>query len=354
MAEKSSVIINEEKPSLLVRIYRNFLFRKAIRAVVTIFVVTTLTFFIVRLMPGNPIDIMIASLMQTQGLSYQQAKQMVLAMFSIDLSKPLHEQYLEYIVNVLRGDLGFSITSPGTPVIKQIVTFLPWTLFSVSISLLTSFIIGIFLGMLMAYRRGGILDKALTSICTVMSSIPNYIVAILFILIIGIKLKLYPIEWMRGAYSPGVQPGFTLEFITDVFRHVLWPFITYVVTTFGSWALTMKASTISVLGEDYIRVAEAQGLRQSRIIASYVGKNAILPLFTSLVISFGFIFGGSLLIESMFVYRGIGFLLSSAIFERDYPVIQGAFLIMTIAVVVSVTLADLLYALIDPRVRMGG
>jgi len=337
----------------LYRLYQNFLFRKAVRAAVTILIVVTLIFFIIRLMPGNPIDIFISSVMSTQGLTYQEAKQMALAMFSINIDAPLHEQYLEFLLNVLHGKLGESITSPGTSVAEMIVTFLPWTLFSVSLSLLTSFAIGVALGMLMAYRRGGIFDKIMTGLCTAMSSIPNYIVGMLIIVFVGIQFNLYPLELMRGAYSSDIKPGFTVEFLIDVFKHVLWPFLTYVLCMFSGWALSMKANTISTLGEDYITVAKAKGLRESRIVFSYVGRNAILPLFTSLTISFGFIFGGSLLIENIFTYRGVGFLLWSAINERDYPVMQAVFLIMTVAVVVSVTLADILYGFIDPRVRRG-
>lgn len=336
-----------------IRLYRNFFFRKTLRIIATIFIVSTLTFFIVRLMPGNPIDIYISSLMSTQGLSYQEARQMALAMFSIDLDAPLHMQYIQYLSNLIRGNLGESITSTGTPVAKMIAEFLPWTLFSVSLSLFASFGIGIALGMIMAYRRGGIFDTILTGVCTIMSAIPNYIVGILVIVFIGIQWNLYPLENMRGTYTSTITPGFTAEFIIDVFKHVLWPFITYVVCTFGGWALSMRANTISTLGEDYITVAKAKGLKESRITFSYVGRNAILPLFTSLTISFGFIFGGSLLIENIFVYKGIGWLLWSAINERDYPTMQGVFLIMTIAVVLSVTIADVLYGLIDPRVRRG-
>lgn len=338
---------------VVVSLYRNFFLRKTVRVVLTLFAVTTLTFFIVRLMPGNPIDVFITALTSTQGISYEEAKQMALAMFTIDLDAPLHEQYIQYVWNILQGNLGESIVSTGTSVASMIAEFLPWTLFSVSLSLFTSFAIGIALGMVMAYHRGGVFDTLFTGICTVMSAIPNYIVGILVIVFIGIQFNLYPMELMRGTYSATVTPDFTLEFIVDVFKHVLWPFITYVITTFGGWALSMRANTISTLGEDYIMVAKAKGLKDSRITFSYVGKNAILPLFTSLTISFGFIFGGSLLIESIFVYKGIGWLLWSAINERDYTVMQGVFIIMSAAVILSVTLADIFYGLIDPRVRRG-
>ena len=157
---------------------------------------------------------------------------------------------------------------------------------------------------------------------------------------------------MRGAYSPGMKPGFTLAFIKDIFFHAALPILTYVLTTVGGWMLAMKSSTISTLGEDYVTVAEARGLPERRIITSYVGRNASLPLITQLAISIGFVVGGSTLIEFIFVYQGIGQLLLSSINARDYPVMQGVFLIITIAVILANFLADFVYGWLDPRIRV--
>ncbi|RLE91434.1 MAG: ABC transporter permease [Thermoprotei archaeon] len=338
--------------SVVGKIYRNFLVRRILRALGVIFVTSTLTFFIIRLMPSNPIEIFINQMMAAYGMSYQDAKALALALFTIDLDKPLHQQYIEYLINLFQGNLGRSISiSPGTPVMDIILAFLPWTLFSVSISILASFVLGVITGIIAAYRRGGLFDKVMSTFAAIISAIPGYLIGILIIVFIGVQYGL--INYMRGAYSAGIRPGFNLQFISDVFLHLAAPFATYVLSTFGGWMLSMKASTISTLGEDYVTVAKAKGLPESRIRTQYVGRNAILPLFTSLAIQLGFIFGGSVLIENIFVYRGVGRLLWSSINARDYTVMQAVFLIITISVVVSNLLADLIYGLIDPRVRVG-
>lgn len=333
-------------------IYRSYLFRRGIRAVGVTFVAMTLTFFIVRLMPSNPIEIFINQMMSAYGMSYEEAKALALALFTINLDAPIHEQYFEYLSNLLRGNFGNSISiSPGTPVMEIILTFLPWTLFSVSISLFASFALGILCGIIAAYRRGGLFDKIMSIFAAVVSAVPGYLIGLLIIVFIGVQFGL--IKYMRGAYTAGLKPGFTPEFILDVFAHLAAPFATYVLSTFGGWMLSMKASTLSTLGEDYVMLAKAKGLPESRIRTQYVGRNAVLPLFTSLAISLGFVFGGSVLIENVFVYRGVGMLLWSSINARDYTVMQGVFLIVTVSIVFSNFLADIIYSIIDPRVRIG-
>ncbi|MEG2295177.1 MAG: ABC transporter permease, partial [Oscillospiraceae bacterium] len=162
------------------------------------------------------------------------------------------------------------------------------------------------------------------------------------------NLRLFP---GRGAYSSDVVVGMNLPFILSVLKHAFLPVLTYVITGMGGWALAMKGSAISVLGEDYIMCARARGLSESRIRSKYVGRNAILPLVSSLTIMFGALFGGSPLVENLFSYPGIGFYLNQAIATRDYPLMQGLFLMITIAVVVANLLAEILYSVLDPRIR---
>ncbi|MEM1690815.1 MAG: ABC transporter permease [Thermofilaceae archaeon] len=335
------------------KVVGNYLFRRMLWAFCIIISASTITFFIIRLMPSNPIEIFINQMMSVYGMSYEDAKALALALFTIDLDKPLHEQYIEYLANILRGNLGASISiSPGTPVMNIISAFLPWTLFSVSISLFASFLLGITIGIAAAYRRGSIFDKVVCTVAAVTSAIPGYLLGILIVVFIGVRFGV--IHYMRGAYSAGLTPGFNLPFIIDVFLHLAAPFTTYVLSTWGGWTLSMRANTLAVLGEDYVTVARAKGLPEGRIRVHYVGRNAMLPLFTSLSISLGFIFGGSTLIENVFVYRGVGRLLWSSVNARDYVVMQAVFLIITISVVLSNLLADLIYSVIDPRVRVGG
>ena len=162
-----------------------------------------------------------------------------------------------------------------------------------------------------------------------------------------------PIAAMRGSLSPNVVPGLSWTFLSDAFFHAALPIGTYFITTVGSWMLSMKSSTISTLGEDYVTVARARGLKDGRIMTAYVGRNASLPLFTQLAISIGFVVGGSLLIETIFVYQGIGASLGSAINRRDYTVMQGIFLVITLSVVLANFFSDLLYSWIDPRIKLG-
>lgn len=335
-------------------IVQSYLFGRILRGLAIIYIVVTLTFFLVRLMPGNPIDIFIFNLISQYGVTYAEAQAQAAALFSIDLNAPLHLQYLSYLRNLLRGDLGMSILSPGTPVSAMILKFLPWTLFSVGIALLVSFTVGVFLGMLAAYYRDSWIDNILSGLASGLSSIPNYLLGIILVVFLGVQTNLLPIAAMRGSLSPGVEPGWNLHFFLDALYHAALPITTYVLTSFGGWMLTMKSSTVSTLEEDYVHVARAKGLPDSRILTAYVGRNAILPLFTQLTIAVGFVIGGSVLIENIFVYQGVGQLLLSAISRRDYPVMQGVFLIITISVVVANLAADLLYGVLDPRIRVKG
>lgn len=339
------------RPSALRRLWKNFLFKRLVRALFIVWLVTTVTFFMVRLMPANPIQVYISTLISQFGMSRDEAYNMAASLFSIDFKQPLYMQYGRYLVNLFRGDLGTSLLSRGTPVSTIIAKFLPWTLFSVGLALVISFFIGVLLGMVMAFKRESWLDHILSAFASLMTSIPNYLVAILLIVFVGVQWKWVNLQAMRGALSARMVPGFTWAFFSDALYHAAMPILTYVITTVGRWMLTMKSSTLATMGEDYVTVARARGLPDRQITVSYVGRNAILPLFTLLTISLGFVVGGSLLIETYFVYQGIGYMLSDAINRRDYPVMQGVFLMITVSVVVANLLADLLYSKLDPRIR---
>jgi peptide/nickel transport system permease protein len=331
------------RSNLLQSLTHSYYVQKIIKTLFTVFVVTTFVFFLVRLLPGNPIEQMVNLLINTQGIS----------LYSIDLDQPLYLQYIEYLGKTLRGDLGNSLLSQGTTVTSIILKFLPWTIFSVGTGLLLSFVVGMGLGMLMAYYRDSWIDHLLTVFASIFSSVPNYLVGLMLIVWLGIQWKLVPIAAMRGSLSPNVVPGLSWTFLADAFFHAALPIGTYFITTVGSWMLSMKSSTISTLGEDYVTVARARGLKDGRIMTAYVGRNASLPLFTQLAISIGFVVGGSFLIETIFVYQGIGASLGAAINRRDYTVMQGIFLVITLSVVFANFFSDLLYSWIDPRIKLG-
>lgn len=335
------------------KIATSYLLRRLGRAIFTIWFVSTITFFVIRGMPGSAVDVLMQDLTE-QGVSADDARSMAVALMGIDPDQPLHEQYLEYLNNVIHGDFGHSYRSAGLLVTQMIMKVLPWTLFSVGLSLLITFVLGIALGSIMAYKRDTWIDHLLSNVAATLDAVSPYLIGLLAILLFGIIWKVVPIMEMRGAMSSGMKPGFTLEFLADIFKHVRVILLVYVLSSIGSWMLQMKSNTVATLGEDYVTVARARGLTDVRILTAYVGRNATLPLFTRLAISVGFIVGGSVLLETLFTYQGVGFLLAKSISERDYPVMQGVFLIITVSVVIANLLADYVYGWLDPRVRILG
>jgi len=335
------------------RLWGSYALRALLQALLTIFAVTTFTFFLIRLMPGDPFSSKVESLMIQQNLTYEQARTVAAGLFLFDPDEPMIDQYTRYMSSLLRGDLGKSILSAGTPVADQIARYLPWTLFSVGLALTISFCAGALIGLAMGYWRGGLLDNVMTFLASILSGIPDYILALLFVLILGVQLQLFNVGEFRGGSDPNIPPGFTLEYIGSLFKFALFPVTIYVASTIGTWILSMKSSTISTLGEDYITVAQARGLSQGRILTAYVGRNALLPLITRLAISIGFVVGGSVAIEQIFEYPGLGRQLLRAIVTRDYTTMQGIFLVITVAVVLSNLLSDLVLGWLDPRVRVG-
>ena len=328
--------------------------QRIVRAILTILVVASGTFFLVRLLPGSPVDVYIADQMNSYGVSYEQAAAEAASLFTFDPDAPILEQYFSYMAGMLQRDFGQSIVAPGTPVTTLLGQYLPWTIFSVGIALIVSFIVGIGLGIMMAYWRGTWFDSIATGVGSVTQSIPSFLVAIMIIVFFGVQLGWLPLAEMRGAYTPGVEIGFNLQFLLDALFHAALPIVAYVLTSVGGWMLVMKSSTVQVLGDDYVQVAKARGLSHMRIQFQYVGRNAMLPLFTQLMLSIGFLVGGSILVETITRYPGIGQLLYDSISSRDYITIQAVLLLTTIAVVIANLAADFLYSTIDPRVRVSG
>ena len=330
----------------------SYTLRVVLQGLLTVWAVMTFTFFLIRLMPGNPIDIKIDQLLR-QGMTIEQAQNQASALFNFDPDTPLVEQYVAFVGNLLQGDLGNSLTNPGTTVLEQIVAFLPWTLFSVGSGLMISFLLGVTIGTAQAYWRGSAFDNVKTAIASILYGIPDYIIALLLLIVGGVQLRLFQIGELCGALDPGIRPGLTFEFFASAFKHAMLPVLTYVLASVGGWMLTMKSSTLATLGEDYIAVAKARGLGERRILTAYVARNAMLPLVTRLAISIGFVVGGSVIVEELFQYPGLGRSLLRAINSRDYTTMQGIFLAISIAVVASNIVADLMVGWLDPRIRFG-
>lgn len=331
---------------------QSYALRVTLQAILTAWAAVTFTFFLIRLLPGNPVEVHIEQLMN-RGYTMEQARNQAAGLFNFDPDQPMIEQYFAYMSNLVQGDLGQSITSAGTPVKDQILRFLPWTLVSLGSGLLISITIGTLTGMVMAYWRGSPVDNIVTTLASILTGGTDYIYALAIILIAGVQFQLFDVGEMRGGVDPDVEAGFNAAYLSSVIEHAALPALTYILTTVGSWTLLMKSSTISTLGEDYIHVAKARGLSERRILTAYVGRNSLLPVIPRIAISIGFVVGGSVLVEKLFVYPGLGNALFNAVSRRDYMTMQGIFIFITITMIVSNTLSDIVLAWLDPRIRLG-
>lgn len=325
----------------------SYIAKRLVMSAVIIFIVVSLSFFMIRIMPGNPMSALEAQLSAQGGLSSDQIQQKVKAIYGVTPTGPVWQQYLSYVGNVFRGNLGRPITNPGTTVVAVIAQALPWTVLVVAVSLIISFVLGVALGSLMAVARRRWTGKVTTFVVSVFSAIPNYLVAIVLLYLLA---NVWPIFPNGGPYSVDVTPGANAAFLKSVVWHAILPIAAYVISSFGGWALAMKGSAVSVLGAEYVRAAEARGLSQRRITRSYVGRNSMLPMVTQLAMAAGFMFGGSIFIETYFQYPGVGYYMIQSVNQRDYSLMMGCFLLITISVIVSNLLVDLLYPLIDPRI----
>lgn len=330
----------------------NYYIERTLQAFFTVFAVITATFGLIRLMPGGPIDYVRAQLMQqgTGEISQEAINRQVEIYTNVQPDEPLYIQYIDYMSSVLTGDFGTSMYYNGQEVTGIIAAALPWTVFVMAVSLALTFVLGVALGAIMAYKEGSQFDTASTIISIILNSIPYYIAAVILLYALGYQGSWFPIS---GRVGSNTTPG-TLEFYTSAVYHAILPIFSMVITGFGIQALSMRGNSIRTLGEDYLRVARLRGLPTHVIAFRYVGRNAILPMYTGLMISIGFMFGGSVILEEIFSYQGLGYYMFVSIDARDYPLMMGSFLVITIAVVLGVYIADLTYGKIDPRASSGG
>jgi len=304
----------------------------------------TLNFLLPRFMPGDPVSRMFA---RTQGKMQPEQIEALRKMLGVD-TRPLWEQYVDYMHNILTGQMGVSISRFPTPVTEVIASQIGWTLLLGGTALVFAAIIGNLLGILAAWRRGGAIDSALPPVLVFIGSFPYFWLAMGALYLFGVVLGWFPI---RHAFTDGLEPAFTWEFIGDVGAHLVLPALTIVLVSIGGWMLGMRNTMIATNSEDYITMAEAKGLRPGRIMLRYAARNAMLPSVTSFGMGLGFVVGGAMLTEVVFAYPGVGYQLLNAVQGLDYPLMQGLFLTITAAVLLANFLVDILYVRLDPRVR---
>jgi peptide/nickel transport system permease protein len=326
-----------------------YFLRRVVFLLGTLWVAITINFLIPRLMPGNPVETMMARFRMRGALTNAAIKAISL-MLGYNVHASLLQQYWGYLGEVIHFNFGTSYTYYPYSVSYMIGTALPWTLALVGIATVISFVLGTGLGIVAAGRRGKATDSTLTILSSFTNTFPYFWFALACLYVLSFLLHWFP---LTGAYSAGAAPSWSLSFLGDAIHHGFLPAATIVVASMGGWLLSMRNNMINTLGEDYVLLAEAKGLRPSWISWTYVARNALLPNLTGFAMALGFVVGGSLLTEIVFTYPGIGYLLYNAVINEDYPLMQGIFMIIVLCVVLANFFVDLAYVLIDPRVRRG-
>lgn len=304
----------------------------------------TLNFIIPRMMPGDPAATLVG---RFRGQLQPEAIEALRKAFGFT-DEPLFNQYLTYLSHTFRGELGLSIAHFPAKVTEVIATGLGWTVLMAGTAVIMSFTLGTLLGVIATWRRGGWLDSVLPPVLQFLGAFPYFWLAMVGLYVLGFVLGAFP---LRHAYSDTLTPAWTFEFIVSVLWHLVLPATAIVVATLGGWMLGMRSAMVGVLAEDYITMAQAKGLAQWRIMFTYAARNALLPNVTSFGMALGFVLGGSLLTEIVFSYPGQGYLLIQAVRNQDYPLMQGLFLTITLAVLAANFLVDVIYVFLDPRVR---
>lgn len=308
---------------------------------IVIVVAVSLNFALPRLMPGNPL-----ALIAGVDVGLMTPEQRAELIEQIGLNEPLITQYVDYWGSILRGDLGTSFRS-GRPISSLIAERLPWTLLLTGGALIVSAVFGIVLGAISAWRRGGKIDVPLLTGMIALQSLPSFWLGMLLISVFAVQLGWLP---SFGSVSPAAD--FTgWAHVRDVAEHAVLPILTLSVLSTPGVYMTMRYSMLEVLGEDFIRTARAKGASEKRVLFGHVARNAMAPVVTFLAIRLAFSFGGSVIIETVFSYPGLGRLVFEAVSGRDFPVMQSAFLVFTAAVLIANLVADLLYPILDPRTR---
>ena len=321
-----------------------FFARRFVFYLLTAWAALTLNFLIPRLMPGNPVEIMIA---KYKGQLSPAAVKSLTALFGLNHAG-LGAQYVTYWRDLLHGDLGTSVTYFPSSVASVIAQALPWTAVLVGISTVLSFLLGTLLGIIVAWRRGSWLDGLLPPATTFLLAIPYFWLGLIAIYLFGVLVHVFP---TTGGFSNSTTIGFTGAFLSSAAYHAILPAITIVASSVAGWLIGMRNMMVSTLFEDYVMVAEAKGLPKRRVMLTYAARNAVLPSIASFALSLGFVVSGALLVEVVFSYPGIGYVLLQAVSNEDYPLMQGVFLIITLAVLVANIVADGVYVLLDPRTR---
>lgn len=321
-----------------------FLVRRALFYLLAAWAALTLNFLIPRLMPGNPVEVLMA---KYKGQLSPAAAKSLTALYGLNHAGFI-SQYITYWGHLFEGNLGTSFSYFPSSVVSVINDSLPWTLVLIGISTVISFVLGTLLGIVVAWRRGSWLDGFLPPATTFLLAIPYFWLGLITIYLFAVLTHVFP---NSGGFSDSTTIGFSGAFLLSAAYHAVLPAITIVASSIAGWLIGMRNMMVSTMFEDYVMVAEAKGLSKRRIMLTYAARNAVLPSVASFALSLGFVVSGAILVEVVFSYPGIGYVLYQAVNNEDYPLMQGVFLIITLAVLVANIIADAVYVVLDPRTR---
>lgn len=327
------------------------------QSILVFLVAVTVTFALYRMLPFGPVEMMRVQLMNQlveQGnptdAQIARVNQLVEAYTGINPDQPWYVAYVDYLRGiVLYQDFGVSITK-REPVFDILFDALPWSIFISVYGLALGTTVSLLLGAVMAYKEGSVFDTGMTVFSIANTTVPYYIVAILALVVFSFNLGWFP---SGGRMTRGTTPGLNYPFIAGVVEHAALPILSSFIAGFGG-ALAFRGNCIREMGKGYIRVAQLRGVSQGRIAIRYVGRNALLPVYTSIMMGLASLFGSSIILETIFNYPAMGFVTFEALMDVDYPLIMGAFIFFTFVTLLGILIADLTYGIIDPRVKGGG
>ena len=312
-----------------------------------IWVALTINFLLPRLMPGSPI----AGLLQHLSPAQLAANPGIVQTYEALLGGSHHgiwQDYVTYLHRIAHFNFGLSTSNYPTPVSEVIGRTLPYSIVLVGIGFILSFAIGIAIGMVAAWRRGGFTDSVIVPAFMMISAFPAFFVALLGVYFLGLKAGWFPIQ---HAYDSGITPGFNWSFLSSAFRHSQLPILVIIAAFTGGWVLNMRTVMINTIGEDYVLMAQAKGLPDRRVMTRYAARNAILPPLNGFAPLFASAIGGLVFIEFIFSYPGAGLTLQQAVLGNDYPLAQALLVVLSICVIFANLLMDILNLVLDPRLR---
>ncbi len=326
--------------------YRKYFLNKLLWFTITFVCAFVLNFFLPRLMPGDPVAAIVSHL--AQGMSNTSGIQAIYQQYAdlFGTNRPIVEQFFIYVRNVLQGNFGYSFSQYPRTVAQVLSASIWWTICLQFPAIIVGWLIGNTLGALAAYLKGGF-DKVLMPISIFVSNLPQFGMAVILLAVFGVALKWFP---PSGAYGFNLIPTFSLSFILSVIVHYQMPFWSIVLITIGGQAIGMRSMSIYELNADYVKFARFMGIKDWKIVR-YVFRNAMLPQITGLALSIGTMVGGALVAEIIFSYPGLGTVLLNGILGQDYPLISATAFIITLMVLSANFLIEILYGIIDPRIK---